>query len=157
MNYWKQILLLKSVAEAYEAEKGTGKPLYLSRRFVGAVLALVAGYIACKKGITIDATAVQTLSDNVVAIIGGCISAYGIVMHVVGQVQKGGTNGQGTITGTVGKPSPGKPLGPPRGSGGIVSGGGSGTGVATPTPTGYGTDSIAGPTERDEREGTPTA
>lgn len=88
MKYLKMLLKLKSVAEVYQEEKGTGKPWYLSRRLIGVVL-LAAAYGANQlAGIIIPDEMVNSLAGYVSDAIEVAIGLYGAIMVIVGQIKR---------------------------------------------------------------------
>lgn len=92
-KYLKLIGLLKNAQDAYREDTGKDKPWYLSRRFIGALLALPCAVATIQLGITIDNDAVKTLVDNIPTLISGSIAVYGVVMHIVGQFDKAKKSG----------------------------------------------------------------
>ena len=89
LKFLPLILRFRDCADAYKQETGKGKPAYISRRFVGAVLFLVAGFLVKQSGIVISDDAVSLLADNIDTAIVGAIAIYGTVLGIVGQIRKG--------------------------------------------------------------------
>ena len=88
MKYLKLLLQLRDVSTVYQEEKGQSKPFYLSRRFIGVVIAfLAAGYMAFT-GATLADADVTKLSDAISEVIPAAIALYGAVMAIVGQICK---------------------------------------------------------------------
>jgi hypothetical protein len=88
LKYLPLLLKLKEVSEIYEAETGKPRPALISRRFLGAVLLLISAGLAKYFDITIPENMIETIADNIDAIIVAAIGIYGGVMGVVGIVKK---------------------------------------------------------------------
>lgn len=87
-KYLISILKFKDITDTYKEETGSDKPWYLSRRFVGTVIAIIAGVLFASQGIVISETQIQLIVDGFITIIPALVSLYGIIMGVVGQIKK---------------------------------------------------------------------
>jgi hypothetical protein len=87
LKYVPAILSLKQVAEVYKEDVGEEKPLWLSRRVVGAVITLISAVVLAVYGVDISGDA-AALTDAVVAVGSGASAVYGIVMTIVGYVKR---------------------------------------------------------------------
>lgn len=87
-KYLISILKFKDIADTYKEENGSDKPWYLSRRFIGTVIAIIAGVLFASQGIVISETQIQIIIDGFITIIPVLVSLYGIIMGVVGQIKK---------------------------------------------------------------------
>ncbi len=88
IKYLPLLLKFKSVAEAYKEEKGTGKPWYISRRFLGAALLLGAAFLGIQFGITLDQSLIDQIANNLADLVPAAIGLYGAVMTVVGLIKR---------------------------------------------------------------------
>lgn len=91
MNWLKFIPLIlrgKSIAEAYKEEAGQGKPIYLSRRFMGLVLAFIGAIVSMYFGVTLDANILSTMSDSVVTVISAVVTLYGVILGIIGIIKR---------------------------------------------------------------------
>ena len=87
-KYLISILKFKDITDTYKEETGSDKPWYLSRRFIGTVIAIIAGVLFASQGIVISETQIQLIVDGFITIIPALVSLYGIIMGVVGQIKK---------------------------------------------------------------------
>jgi uncharacterized membrane protein YqjE len=86
IKYWGLILRLRDVSDIYKEEKGQGKPWYISRRFIGAVITLLGLAATAYFGVEIDAQKYQVIADNILAIITAGIALYGAMTFIVGAI-----------------------------------------------------------------------
>ena len=84
LKYLPLVGLFKDVSQAYEEEHGAGRPFYLSRRFIGAVIALVGGFAAVQFGVTLDADTLTHLADSTEKLLSAGVALYGAVLAIVG-------------------------------------------------------------------------
>ena len=84
LKYMPLVALFKDVSASYQEETGAGRPFYLSRRFIGAVIALAGGAATIAFGITIDATVLNQLTDNLEKGISAIVVLYGVILTIVG-------------------------------------------------------------------------
>lgn len=87
-KYLISILKFKDITDTYKEETGSDKPWYLSRRFIGTIIAIIAGVLFASQGIVISETQIQIIIDGFITIIPALVSLYGIIMGVVGQIKK---------------------------------------------------------------------
>ncbi len=87
-KYLISILKFKDITDTYKEETGSDKPWYLSRRFIGTIIAIIAGVLFASQGIVISETQIQLIVDGFITIIPALVSLYGIIMGVVGQIKK---------------------------------------------------------------------
>ena len=88
LKYLPLILQFKQVATAYEAEKGKEKPFYLTRRFIGAVIASVGAVAAYFGGVTISPEIMDEITANLETVLATGVTLYGLIMAVVGLLTK---------------------------------------------------------------------
>ncbi len=86
MRYLKLLLLLRNVSTVYEEEKGKGKPVYLSRRFVGMVLTLVSAILYLTYGV--ELADIESTAEAIVTLLTVLGTLYGAVMAIVGQIRR---------------------------------------------------------------------
>lgn len=87
LKYLPALAAGKDVAKAYKEETGKDKPIWMSGRMIGAVVALAGVLLAISQGITLDPATLSKLSDNLTAIAGALFTIYGIVRAIIGQIQ----------------------------------------------------------------------
>lgn len=90
MNFLKFLPLImkgKSIADAYREETGQEKPFYMSRRFIGAVIAFIGAALGIASGIQLDANVIESITGNVEALISAAIALYGGMLAIVGAVK----------------------------------------------------------------------
>ncbi len=80
-KYFWLIGTLRQVAGVYRKEKGKPKPIFLSRRMIGAIFIAGSVMLARLADVEIGAKEVTQLSDYAFELIGG---GYGLVMLMVG-------------------------------------------------------------------------
>lgn len=88
LKYLPLILRFRNVSEVYQEETGQGKPFYMSRRFVGLVIAAVFAIVTLRTGITIDESLSLQMADNVVSLITAVIALYGFVLGIIGHFKR---------------------------------------------------------------------
>ena len=83
----RSILLLKDVADVYKEEKGKDKSIFLSRRFIGVVIATgSAGYfLYTGNQVNFD---IELMAKSITDIATAVGAIYGMVMLIVGQLDK---------------------------------------------------------------------
>ncbi len=104
-KYIKMLTAFKNVSKAYQEEKGTGKPWWLSRRFFGSVFALVGIVLSAFLGLSLEPDQLEQLA-NLTTDLAGCIerlvavgiSLYGIVLAIIGAIAKTRNEGEGNET-----------------------------------------------------------
>jgi hypothetical protein len=84
IKYLPLILQFKQVAEAYEEEKGKEKPFYLTRRFIGALIAAVGAVAAYFGGVTISPEILDEITKNIETVAATGVTLYGLIMAVIG-------------------------------------------------------------------------
>ena len=87
-KYIPLILRFKNISDVYQEETGQGKPFYMSRRFVGLVIAAVFAIVTLRTGITIDEALSLQMADNVISLITAGITLYGIVLGIIGHFKR---------------------------------------------------------------------
>jgi len=92
LKYIPLVGLFKNVKTSYKEETGKDRPAYLSRRFIGTVIALGGAILAIQFGIIIDTTILEQLTDNIEKLVATVIAIYGIVLAIVGLFKKKDSN-----------------------------------------------------------------
>lgn len=88
LKYLPLLLRGKGIADIYREETGQGKPIYLSRRFVGAVVVVIFAALTTYTGISIDEGLSLQVADNTATIITAVITLYGIILGIVGHFKR---------------------------------------------------------------------
>lgn len=88
LKYLPLLLKLKDIAEVYKQETGENKPWYLSRTFVGSIIAFVFTCLTVFLGIEFDQGQITFLTDNISTMITTGIALYGVIMSFIGQIFK---------------------------------------------------------------------
>lgn len=88
LKYLPLLLKGKQVADVYRAETGAGKPIYLSRRFVGTVIVLIGAVASMYFGVSLDENIISSLTDNAVSVISAGVALYGVILGIVGIVKR---------------------------------------------------------------------
>lgn len=88
LKFLPLILKGKQVAEVYQEETGQGKPVYLSRRFVGTVIVLIGAGVSMYFGVSLDENILSSLTDNTVSIISAGITLYGVILGIIGIIKR---------------------------------------------------------------------
>mgnify|MGYP001600106607 CR=1 FL=1 len=88
LKYIPLILKGKSIADAYNEEVGQGKPVYLSRRFVGTVVALAGAGASLYFDVSLDENVLSSITDNMVSAISAGVTLYGVVLGIVGIIKR---------------------------------------------------------------------
>src|SRR3990167_8121072 len=73
----------KDVASAYKETTGKDRPFYLSRRFIGSVLTLIAGFVAIRFGVKFDPSDISSFADNIEKVVtaGGALYGLGLTFY----------------------------------------------------------------------------
>ena len=87
-KYLPLAALGKDIQEAYRVDTGNGIPFYMHRRFIGAVIALIAGFLAIRFGVTLDANLVASLTDNLEKMISAGVALYGAGLTIWGYFKR---------------------------------------------------------------------
>lgn len=87
-KYIGLILKFSDVSAIYKQEKGEGKSWWLSRTFIGSLIAFLATVVAVFFGIQISDGQVEVIVNSVSTIVPAVIALYGIVMTFIGQIKK---------------------------------------------------------------------
>lgn len=94
-KYFKLIAAFKDVREVYEAERTSGKPWWLSRRFFGAVMVFFGLVLAYFFDVRLTPEQAQTAADSVTTIsqsveklVTAGVTLYGIIMTIVGAIKR---------------------------------------------------------------------
>ena len=87
-KYLPLIAKLKDARVAYEDSTGKGMPFYLSRKFIGAVLALGGSFVAIQYGVNLDADFINNTADSIEKITGAGVALYGAIMFIVSAFKK---------------------------------------------------------------------
>ena len=82
------VALGKDVRASVNEESGKDRPFWLSRRFVGSVLTLIAGFAAIQFGVKLDAETITHLTDNITQLATTIMTLWGLVVTVIGYVKK---------------------------------------------------------------------
>jgi hypothetical protein len=88
LKYLPLILKFKNVSDAYEAEKGGDKPFWLTRRFIGAVIASIGAVAAYLGGITISPEILDEITKSLETVMATGVTLYGLIMAIVGMLTK---------------------------------------------------------------------
>ncbi len=88
LKYLPLVAGMQDVSAAYKSETGKERPAYLSRRLVGSVMAVAAGFMAVQYGVEVKEDTVKILTDNIEALIPAAISLYGIAVGIVGIIKR---------------------------------------------------------------------
>lgn len=88
LKYLPLAAIGKDVGKAWVEDTGTERPKYLSRRFIGSVLALGAGFAAVHCGIKIDADSLATIGDSIEKIITAGIALQGVALTIWGIIDR---------------------------------------------------------------------
>jgi uncharacterized membrane protein YidH (DUF202 family) len=88
LKYIPLVAMGKNVSTAYKEETGKERPAYLSRRFIGAALALAGGIAAVQFGIKIDDNIIASVTDNLDKLIAAGIALYGAIVLIIGIFKK---------------------------------------------------------------------
>lgn len=89
LKYFPLIALGKSVSKEFKAAEGENIPFYLHRRFIGAAIMLVAGFLGIHYGVKIDESLLTKLGDNLQTTITAGLALWGVVVEIIGIVRKG--------------------------------------------------------------------
>ncbi len=84
LKYLPLVGLTKDVSKAYKEDTGKERPAYLSRRFVGALIALAGGFAAIQFGVKLDETILTQITDSLDKLIAAGIALYGAIVVIVG-------------------------------------------------------------------------
>jgi len=88
LKYLPLIGKFDDISVAYKEETGKDRPAYLSRRFVGAIVALTGATLAVIFGVTLDANMIEEVTKNIETMVSAGITLYGIVLAVYGLLKK---------------------------------------------------------------------
>jgi hypothetical protein len=89
LKYLKVIMMLKDVQEAYKEDTGKDRPWYMSRKFVGSVLATAGAAVGTYYGIEISETdVIEPLADQLMIVAGAVTGLYGAGMVIVSAAKK---------------------------------------------------------------------
>ena len=82
------VALGKDVRASVSEESGKDRPFWLSRRFVGSVLTLIAGFAAIQFGVKLDAETIAHLTDNITQLATTIMTLWGLVVTVIGYFKR---------------------------------------------------------------------
>lgn len=88
LKFLPLVMMLKDVSDAYQSETAQNRPFYLSRRFIGALLAIVGAALSIALGVTIDANIASSITDSIITIVTAGMSLWGAVVGVIGVIKK---------------------------------------------------------------------
>ncbi len=88
LKFLPLILKGKQVADVYQEEVGQGKPIYLSRRFVGTVIVLIGAGASKYFGVSLDENVLSSLTDSTVSLISAGVTLYGVILSIIGIVKR---------------------------------------------------------------------
>lgn len=88
LKYYPLVALGKNVTNEWESAHQEDRPFYLSRRFTGAALMLIAGFLGIHYGVKIDETLINQISDNLQTAITAAVTVWGLIIEVVGIVKR---------------------------------------------------------------------
>ncbi len=88
LKYLPLVSLTKDVSKAYKEDTGKERPAYLSRRFIGASIALAGGFAAIQFGIKFDETILTQITDSLDKLIAAGIALYGAIVVIVGIIKR---------------------------------------------------------------------
>ena len=88
LKFLPLILKGKQVADVYRDETGAGKPIYLSRRFVGTIVTLIGVLASMYFSVSLDENILASLSDNVVSVISAGVTLYGVILGIIGVIKR---------------------------------------------------------------------
>jgi uncharacterized membrane protein len=87
-KYIGLILKFSDVSKVYKEETGKDKRWWLSRTFIGSLIAFLATAVTVFFGIEISDGQVEVIVNSLSTIIPAAIALYGVVMTFIGQVKK---------------------------------------------------------------------
>lgn len=87
-KYLKLLGRFRDIEATYKEETGKGRPPYLSRRFVGALVIFVGAALSLHFGVEIDENILTNITESIEKIVATGIVLYGLVMEVVGIVKR---------------------------------------------------------------------
>ena len=88
LKYLPLLVKLQDARKAYESEEGKSMP-FLSRKFIGAIVALGGAFIAIQYGVNLDADFMSNLTNSLEAIASASVALYGAIMFLVSALKKG--------------------------------------------------------------------
>lgn len=88
MKFIPLVALGKDVSVSYKEETGKDRPPYLSRRFMGAAIALGSGFMAIQYGVKLDAEMLSSITDSLDKMLTAGIALYGAVITIVGYFKR---------------------------------------------------------------------
>ena len=84
LKYLPMLAIGKDARKAYEEENGKDRPAYLSRRFVGAILAAAGLFLSVHYGVQVSKEDLALIGDNIEKIVAAGIAIQGVVVTIVG-------------------------------------------------------------------------
>lgn len=84
LKFLPLVMMFKDVGDAYQSETGKDRPAVLSRRFIGAVLAIIGAALSIALGVTIDANILSSITESISTIITAGIALWGAVVGIIG-------------------------------------------------------------------------
>ena len=82
------VALGKDVRASVAEESGKERPFWLSRRFIGSALTLIAGFCAIQFGVKLDAETLTKLTDNITQLATVVMTLWGLVVTVIGYFKR---------------------------------------------------------------------
>jgi len=86
LKYIPLVALGKDITNALK-QKGTDRPAYLTRRFVGAAIIFIGAFLSIQFGVTIEENIIQQMIDDTDKLIAMAIAGYGAVLGIYGTVR----------------------------------------------------------------------
>jgi len=94
-KYIKLLLQWKDIRKIYKEEKGSEKPWFASRRFLGVVILFIGAILKTFFDIYLPPETISSLTDNAVllgtiidTVIPVLVSLYGAITYIIGQIKK---------------------------------------------------------------------
>lgn len=84
LKYLPLVASGRNIAKQYREENDAKRPVYLSRRFIGAVIATVGLFLALHYDVKLDDKVLAELADNIHQIITAGVALYGAILTIIG-------------------------------------------------------------------------
>jgi len=87
-KYIGLILKFRDIANIYKEETGKNKEWWLSRTFIGSLVAFLSTIATVLWGVEFDEEGVKVIGDSIFQIISAAVAIYGIILTFIGQWKK---------------------------------------------------------------------
>ena len=88
LKYLPLVTAFQDVSAQVKEAGREKRPWYLQRSIIGGIIALVAGFLSIRFGVSLSADQIGNLTDNASQLITAGVAVYGTILSLYGLVMK---------------------------------------------------------------------